>query len=99
MLPRDYFAVGVRLMGLWECLRGVEYAMTVIALRLQISPSTLGPFEQRAELLNYLFYATSNIAIGVCLLVGAEQLTAWVFRERKEPPAFDDEVSTTVREP
>lgn len=81
--PRDLFAVGLRLLGVWECLQGVSYVTSVVALRFGFS-APVQSYNRDTELLNYLFFATADLALGMSLILGAEKATAWLYRERVE---------------
>lgn len=82
MLPRDLFAVGVRLLGVWECLQGVSYVTSIVALRFGLA-MPVQSYSRDGEMLNYLFFATADLAIGMSLMLGAEKLTVWLFREER----------------
>jgi hypothetical protein len=82
MRPRDWFAVGLRLFGVWACIRGFDYGISLAALRLGLGTSQASPFDRHAEVLSYLFFASADIALGVCLIMAAEQIADFAFRVR-----------------
>lgn len=95
MRPRDWFAVGVRLLGVWAFVRAFEYVVALGAIRLSIvPPSQIGPFDAPSQLFYYLCYATADLALAAFLILGAEQITRLVFREPKpvEPDHRDEAV-------
>jgi hypothetical protein len=84
MRPRDWFSVGVRLLGVWLFAeRGFSYFLTFGADRLNLSdnspfaggidPSVNGPF--------YLWYALGCTALSAYFIFGADHLTRLAFRE------------------
>jgi hypothetical protein len=96
MRPRDLFSVGLRLFGVWMGLRGFDYIVNVISIRLGLTPSSTGfALNQHAEELWYLFYASADITIGVCLILGAEQFADFAFRLGKKSAEQQSEEKTT----
>jgi hypothetical protein len=90
MGPRDWFSVGVRLFALWVIYDGVTYLMAVFANRLVYftQPDAITGFNApQHTLTDYAVYSVGALCGGFALLVKAEELTRWAF---KEPPPTRD---------
>jgi hypothetical protein len=83
MRPRDWFSVGVRLLGVWVLYRGVSDLLHVGASVLGIRPvSITKEFNDAHTALMYdLWYAAGFLAFSLYLIFGAEHLTRWVYAE------------------
>ncbi|HEY3391753.1 MAG TPA: hypothetical protein VGK58_03540 [Lacipirellulaceae bacterium] len=91
MRPRDWFSVGVRLLGVWAVYDGFIYLMGVLADRLtDFSRSeAVRQFETSPDTTTrYLVYAVGSVALCFILISGAERLTRWAFNEPQ--PAEDN---------
>ncbi|MGD9636673.1 MAG: hypothetical protein AB7G28_24945 [Pirellulales bacterium] len=88
MRPRDWFAVGVRLMGVWIFYeRGFSYLLAFGADRLRLNQSPLaGDIDTSGNEQYYIWYALGCTALAAYLVFGAEHLTRWAFREPAAPP-------------
>jgi hypothetical protein len=87
MRPRDWFSVGVRLLGLWAIFDGSTYLLRFLAMSLaQASRSDIA--RQLDQDLYapayYISFGAGAIAIGFILLSSAERLTKWAFKESAE---------------
>ena len=80
MTPRDWFTVGVRLLGVWQLLQCALWVTAGIALHLQVSES------QGTSVRGCLFQAGVEGGIGLLLLTIAAPL---LWRERIEPEGFE----------
>jgi hypothetical protein len=80
MRPRDWFGVGVRLLGLYVVYDGFSYLVGFLARRMVDSriARELGGGSVPGY---YLVYAVCFLAFGFLLLWGAERLTRWAFNE------------------
>src|SRR4051794_21364064 len=91
MRPRDWFCVGVRLLGVWLFARGVTDLLTAGTYILGIAPKALSDRHQdlHTGVMYNLWYAAGGLAFAIYLLFGAEHLTRWAFQEPL-PPSADD---------
>lgn len=80
MTPRDWFTVGVRLVGVWMLVQCALWVAAAIALHLQVSES------QGTSVRGFLFQAGVEGGIGILLLTVA---APWLWRERIEPEGFE----------
>src|SRR5436190_24164816 len=88
MAPRNWFGVGVRLIGLWQIVSGVEELVTYgnVMMRLY-TPSVTSPNA-------FLTHAIAHLLIGLFLLFSAMSLVDAVYPLAEEvsespPPAKD----------
>jgi hypothetical protein len=83
MRLRDWFSVGVRLLGVWFSARGVFDLLTAGTYILGIAPNSL--VERHDDLhtgaMYNLWYAAGTLAFALYLLFGADHLTRWVYDE------------------
>jgi len=89
MRPRDWFSVGVRLLGVWIFYdRGFSYFLTFGAERLRLDKSPLaGGLDTTGNEQYYFWYALGCTAFASYLIFGAEHLTRLAFREPTGPSA------------
>ncbi len=92
MRPRDWFSVGVRLIGVWVFYRGFEYVLTFGASWLSFSRNAamgrpLGAPPALGDL-QFLFTA-GYFGLAIYLVFGADHLTRWAFREKKRTAEAD----------
>lgn len=80
MTPRDWFVVGVRLLGVWQLLQCALWVSAAIALHLQLSEL------EGSSVRGLLFQAGIEGGIGILLLTVAAPL---LWRERVEPEGFE----------
>ena len=87
MQPRDWFSVGVRLLGVWFSTRGVTDLLTAGTCLLGIVPKALvDKYEDlHAGVMYNLWYAAGVLAFAIYLIFGAEHLTRWAFQEPMQP--------------
>ena len=78
MTPRLWFGIGVRLLGLWELLYGMDEVIMMFGISqgtyhsgLYSSPGGLFPF------------AVFHLVVGVLLLKGASFLVVWCYPSRE----------------
>jgi hypothetical protein len=93
MRPRDWFCVGVRLIGVWLFTVGLGHLLAAFASMLR--PRT--QFSDDPDLF-YRHVAYALYIAGYCfpaayLLFGAEHLTRWVFKEKS---SSDDDGATAI---
>jgi hypothetical protein len=93
MRPRDWFLVGIRLLGVYVVYRGVVETTNLLAVFFGAMPET---YVQRdfggsswVAVKNYLLYAIANFALGLYFAYGGEEITKRVFDEY--PPKDDEE--------
>jgi hypothetical protein len=88
MAPRDWFSVGVRLIGVWVFYeRGFAYFLSFAAFRLNRSDQSA--FGEQFDSgsggdLYYLWYAIGCTILSLYFVFGADHLTRWAFHERVE---------------
>lgn len=89
MRPRDWFSVGVRLLGVWIfCERGFSYFLAFGAERLRLDKSPLaGGIDTVGNEQYYFWYAMGSSVLAAYFVFGAEHLTRLAFRE--SAPAAD----------
>lgn len=89
MRPRDWFSVGVRLLGVWIFFeRGFSYLLAFGAERLRLDKSPLvGGIDTEANEQYYFWYALGCTAFALYLVFGAEHLTRLAFREATDSSA------------
>jgi hypothetical protein len=83
MKPRDWFVVGVRLLGAWWFVEGVHYALSFLDVRLGLSPLRDYAGQVAGVPHAYLLYAAGYWAVAVYALFGTEHLARWCFQEGK----------------
>jgi hypothetical protein len=93
MRPRDWFSVGVRLLGVWFSTRGVTDLLTAGTYVLGLAPKALTDRHDdlRTGVTYNLWYAAGTLALAIYLVFGAEHLTRWAFQEPTLP--IDDDGS------
>jgi hypothetical protein len=95
MSARDWFSVGVRLLGVWVIYDGFVYLLAVLSegvshfSRSEVSRSLTAESQPPID---YAFYAVGALAFGFVLISGAERLTRWAFNE---PSPAEDESRAT----
>jgi hypothetical protein len=94
MRPRDWFLVGIRLIGAWAIYRGVNEAANLLSVIFGVQPQRFFEMDFDGSSLraskNYVLYALTNLAFGLYFVFGGEEITKWVFDEY--PRESDDEV-------
>jgi hypothetical protein len=87
MRPRDWFLVGVRLIGVWALFRAFEILWPILGVWLQLT-SISGPgFRAMNGLGIYSAWQVGGyVATAALFLFGAEWLTRIVFPERRLSP-------------
>jgi hypothetical protein len=99
MRPRDWFLVGIRLLGAWVFYRGVNEFTNFLSVVLDVVPQNyldrdFGGSSWRATK-NYLLYAAAYIAIALFFVFGGEGITKWVFDEYpRESDEEEDEAAS-----
>ena len=83
MQPRDWFCLGVRLLGVWVLYRGVQDLLHVGASVLGLIPASVAKqFDDEHTTLMYdLWFAAGFLAFAIYLIFGAEHLTRWACKE------------------
>ncbi len=84
MPSRDWFALGVRLMGLWALYYAFANFLHLGTAVLGISPDiTTKEFNGDAHIqqMYNLWYVAGYLGFTIYLLLGAERLTRWVYSE------------------
>jgi hypothetical protein len=81
---RNWFGVGVRLIGLWEIVSGLDELVTFVNVVMRLyTPSLTSPN-------GFLTHAAAHLLIGFFLLFSAMSVVNAVYPEaivRDEPPA------------
>lgn len=77
MKPRDWFAVGVRLFGIWMLLQCLDDLRTIV----DILAGLFTPV--RTPIAAYAVHAVINSVVGMYLLSGAPGITSLAFPRRK----------------
>jgi hypothetical protein len=99
MRPRDWFLVGIRLLGVYVVYRGVVEAANLLSVLFGAMPQY---YLERdfggsswAATKNYLLYAIVDFALGLYFVYGGEEITKRVFDEypRDEEEEKPDAVS------
>jgi hypothetical protein len=77
MRSRDWFALGVRLLGVWVLYQAIVLTLHLGAAVLGISPSTITrDFDSAHTRIMYeLWYVAGYLAFAFYLLIGAQHLT------------------------
>ena len=90
MRPRDWFSLGVRLIGVGVLYHGVGDVLHLGSTVLGLSPeSTLKQWNDSHTMVMYdLWFAAGYLAFAVYLIFGAEHLTRKAFNEPSpaQPP-------------
>ena len=84
MSPRDWFSVGVRLLGVWIIYDGFVYLLAVLSegvSRMSQSEVSRSLATESKPPIDYAFYAAGALGFGFVLISGAERLTRWAFNE------------------
>jgi hypothetical protein len=89
MRPRDWFLVGLRLIGVWIFYHAVGDVLTAGVWALDLGPQeSLGKYQDTHSGLQYnLWFAAGYGALALYFVFGAEGLTKWIFDEY--PPDSD----------
>ena len=87
MTPRKWFGVGVRLLGLWEILNGLDELVTYgnVIMRLY-TPSLTSPN-------GFLAHAVEHLLVGVFLLAAAATVANTFYPLSQTSEAADPEVT------
>jgi hypothetical protein len=87
MRSQDWFALGVRLFGVWLITRGAAYVATWIDFRFGFSPRP--PDVHSPTATGYLVYASVDFTLALYFLLGAQHLAGLCYREDQSsaPPA------------
>jgi hypothetical protein len=91
MRPRDWFSVGVRLLGVWIIYDGFVYLLAVLSegvSHFSRSGASRSLTTESTPSIDYTFYAVGALGFGFVLISGAERLTRWAFNE---PSPAEDE--------
>jgi hypothetical protein len=78
MTPRDWFALGVRLFGVWMLIRAAAYIASFVDLKLGLTPI---PFSGGGNPTGYLLYATFDLALAALFLLWTRKLVNWTYGE------------------
>jgi hypothetical protein len=91
MRPRDWFAVGVRLVGLWLILHGCILALSLLSSHLTDARSSIERdfAHASARMTGELIYIFGHWMIGGVVIYGAERVATWAY---PEPRAIEDDV-------
>jgi hypothetical protein len=84
MRPRDWFSVGVRLLGVWVIYDGFVYLLAVLSESLtHFSRSEIARSltTESKPSIDYAVYAVGALGFGFVLISGTERLTRWAFNE------------------
>jgi hypothetical protein len=98
MRSRDWFSLGVRLLGVWVLYRAVGDLLVLGSSVLGLSPeSSLKQWNDTHTMHMYnMWYAVGYLAFAIYLMLGAEHLTRWVY---SEPSPQRDSVDDGATEP
>lgn len=94
MHPRDWFAVGVRLFGVYVFYRSIAYFLSFLSYRLDLmSRSGLAQELDTSQSHSsyYGVFAAGYFALSYVLVFGAERITRWAFGETPEAANGNDE--------
>jgi hypothetical protein len=82
MRPRDWFSVGIRLLGAWLYYQALDYFMFCLGWYLEITQSSrLGPEDEIKSITYNFMHGAAVFALGTYFLFRAENLTRWAFKE------------------
>ena len=84
MRPRDWFSVGVRLLGVYAFYHSVGQWLVIIGDRVNsFAKSDLSKEFDKSLLpiTPYLVFAIGYLVLSYVLVFGAERLTRWAFNE------------------
>jgi hypothetical protein len=83
MPARDWFALGVRLLGLWVLYRAVDDLLHLGSATLGINPESVTKQWDSAHtaIMYEVWFAAGFLALALYLLLGAEHFTRWVYSE------------------
>ena len=81
MNSRDWFGVGVRLIGVYCLIPALQNLLFFVDVQSNLSNYR----ESDGEPLGFLLYGIGYVALGVFLLRAAEGLTAFTYRSETEP--------------
>lgn len=94
MRPRDWFLVGLRLMGAWIFYHAVSASLSAAAYVMNLAARlSMDRFDDaHAGAMYNLWYALGYGTLGLYFIFGAEGLTKWIFDEypREEDTDPDD---------
>ena len=79
MTRRDWFAVGVRLLGVWVLIAAVDEIRIALAVHFDLLTSSYRGIGA------YVLHAVVNVLVGIYLLAGAPQLMSIAFRRNRGP--------------
>lgn len=79
MKPRDYFALGVRLFGIWLICRGATSVASFIDVRLY-------PYTERAKDSSgaYLIYALIDFTLAAIFLLWTGGVVSWSYGDHQD---------------
>ena len=94
MRPRDWFLVGLRLLGAWIFYLAVRSSLAAATYVMDLMPEySIDHFDNAHSGAMYnLWYALGYGTLGLYFIFGAEGLTKWIFDEypRDEDTDADD---------
>jgi|tagenome__1003787_1003787.scaffolds.fasta_scaffold19990862_2 hypothetical protein len=95
MRSRGWFALGVRLLGVWVLYRAVGDLLHLGTAVLGINPETVAKQWDSAHtgVMYELWYVAGFGAFAIYLLLGAEHLTRWVYGE---PPVAAEMLDSSM---
>jgi hypothetical protein len=77
MRPKDWFGVGVRLLGVWELLECLDEIRMAAEAHLGLLPL-------RTPLATYFVHGAADLVVGIYLLMGAPLLLSFAFSRHNE---------------
>jgi hypothetical protein len=88
MRPREWFSLGVRLLGVWVLYRGFGDLLHLGTSVLGLRPASIAKEwdDLHSAQMYDLWFAAGYLAFAIYLLFGAEHLTRWVFGESTPKP-------------
>jgi hypothetical protein len=92
MRARDWFGVGIRLLGVYVIYDAFNFLVGFFARRMVESEIARELGGSKSAPAYYLVYAVCLAASGFILIWGAERLTRWAFNEPAAEPK-DDEIT------
>lgn len=93
MNARDWFGVGVRLLGVWCFIQAVQNLLYFFDVKSGLSPlrDLAGQIDHLGSPFSYLVYAVGYLVLTAYFLFGSEHLADWCYRKQRQP-------SETVRD-
>ena len=95
MRPRDWFSVGVRLIGVWIVQRAFVYVLSMLAERLTYQDALdASKLHHDTEAI----YSIELLIFGFLLVFGAERVTKLVYREPEADELDDSHADAAMAE-